>query len=89
MSEIRSGDMCVARSIFAKQNLFCESKNTYLADLPPGSPEGARGKSVRGVPAGGCKHPPASTTYSFQAFSGVQASAVVEQMPVSWTPGCA
>ena len=49
--------MYAARSIFAKQSLLCGSKNTFLADLPPGSVTDARGKSVWGVPQGGHKAP--------------------------------
>ena len=43
---IRSGGMYVARSIFAEVRLPTGSKNAFLADLPPGSVEDARGKSV-------------------------------------------
>ena len=43
---IRSDGMYVARSIFAEVRLPTGSKNAFLADLPPGSPKGARGKSV-------------------------------------------
>ena len=40
--------MYAARSIFAEQSLPCGSKNAFLSDFPPGSTEGARGKTVRG-----------------------------------------
>ena len=36
---IRSGGMYAARSIFAEVSLPSVSKNAYLADLPPGSPD--------------------------------------------------
>ena len=49
----RPWTMYVARSISAEQSMPCGSKNAFLTDLPPGSPEGARGKSAQGVALAG------------------------------------
>ena len=54
---IRSGGMYVARSIFAEVCLPTESKNAYLADLPPGSPERGERQIRLGGSVGGCKTP--------------------------------
>ena len=54
---IRSTGSAGARSIFAKVSLPSESKNAFLADLPPGSPEGTTGKSVGGFRRGDASPP--------------------------------
>ena len=48
-SIIRRTGFAGARRIFAEVSLPSESKDSFIADLPPGKAESLTGKSVQGV----------------------------------------
>ena len=68
-SIIRRPGFAGARRIFAEVSLPSESKNSFIADLPPGKAESLTGKSVQGVVLGAVALSPNKKTELFTRTS--------------------